>query len=212
MAQDSQVTEEQKPQQVEKMPYIDLPTRYDRWEPLAEVIDLVRRRAPQALVHTDAVQAACWLDLREIAPHVDLLALSAHKFGGPKGVGVLVERGGPKVAPLIMGGGQERERRSGTHNVAGIVSMTAALAATDATETGVDFPLLELAGHGKLAGLFVELGSIAGTSPQTVDHGAAVLRVGDHFQKGSRKVQAAPRRGRPSGGPTSFCATSARPS
>ena len=99
---------------------------------LAEVRRVVRRHAPTALVHTDAVQAACWLDLREITPHVDLLSLSAHKFGGPKGVGVLVERGGPQVEPLIIGGGQERERRSGTHNTAGIVAAATALQLTDA--------------------------------------------------------------------------------
>ena len=98
---------------------------------LAEVAAVVRRRAPGALLHTDAVQSACWLDLGEITPHVDLLSLSAHKFGGPKGVGVLIERGGPKVAPLIIGGGQERERRSGTHNTAGIVATAVALDITD---------------------------------------------------------------------------------
>jgi cysteine desulfurase len=98
---------------------------------LADVARVVRTHAPAALLHTDAVQAASWLDLRDITPHVDLLSLSAHKFGGPKGVGVLVERGGPRIDPLIIGGGQERERRSGTHNVAGIVATAEALALTD---------------------------------------------------------------------------------
>jgi cysteine desulfurase len=105
---------------------------------LARVAGVVRRVAPHALIHTDAVQAACWLDLRTVTPHVDLLSLSAHKFGGPKGVGMLMARAGSTFAPMIVGGGQERERRSGTHNVAGIVAMTVALRITDthrATET-----------------------------------------------------------------------------
>jgi cysteine desulfurase len=97
---------------------------------LAAVSAVVRQH--DALLHTDAIQAACWLDIRDLWPHVDLLSLSAHKFGGPKGVGVLALREGVAVDPLIVGGGQERERRSGTHNVAGIVATAEALAATDA--------------------------------------------------------------------------------
>lgn len=97
-------------------------------QPLAEVTELVRRRAPNAVVHTDAVQAFSWLDLRDTP--ADLVAVSAHKFGGPQGVGALVVREGVKLAPILHGGGQERERRSGTHNVAGIVGMAAAMAAT----------------------------------------------------------------------------------
>jgi cysteine desulfurase len=98
---------------------------------IAAVASVVRRAAPNAVLHTDAVQAACWLDLHTITPHVDLLSLSAHKFGGPKGVGVLVARAGASFEPLLVGGGQERERRSGTHNVAGIIGMSVALRATD---------------------------------------------------------------------------------
>ena len=98
---------------------------------LAGVASIAKRIAPEALIHTDAVQAACWLDLRTISPHVDLLSLSAHKFGGPKGVGVLMARAGSAFAPMLVGGGQERERRSGTHNVAGIVAMAVALRSTD---------------------------------------------------------------------------------
>jgi len=99
---------------------------------LAGVSALVRRRAPQALLHTDAIQAAHWIDLRTIAPLVDMMSLSAHKFGGPKGVGVLTISESAAFSPLLRGGGQERERRSGTHNVAGIVGLAVALAETDA--------------------------------------------------------------------------------
>ena len=99
-------------------------------QPMAEVADVVRRAAPGALLHTDAVQAVSWLDVAESASVADLVSVSAHKFGGPKGVGALVVRDGVTLAPVIHGGGQERDRRSGTHNVAGIVGMAAALTAT----------------------------------------------------------------------------------
>ncbi|WP_420450960.1 cysteine desulfurase family protein [Ilumatobacter sp.] len=111
---------------------------------VAAVAEIVRRLAPGALVHTDAVQAPTWVDLRTLVDHVDLMSLSAHKFGGPKGTGILVERGGPRVAPLIVGGGQERGRRSGTHDVAGIVATATALAITDAERDAEDARLRTL--------------------------------------------------------------------
>jgi cysteine desulfurase len=98
---------------------------------MAAVSKIVRRYAPQAMLHTDAVQAACWIDLRTIWPLVDTMALSAHKFGGPKGVGILVVREGKYFEPTVLGGGQERDRRSGTHNVGGIVAAAEALRITD---------------------------------------------------------------------------------
>lgn len=101
-------------------------------QPLAEVAALVRALAPSAVLHTDAVQAACWLDLRELTSIVDLLSLSGHKFGGPKGVGLLWARQGVTFEPLLQGGGQERDRRSGTHNLAGIAAFATALSITDA--------------------------------------------------------------------------------
>ena len=101
--------------------------------PMREVARIVRKYAPNAILHTDAVQAACWVDLREVTPLVDALSLSAHKFGGPKGVGVMVIKTGKNLEPLIFGGGQERDRRSGTHNVSGIIATAKALEVTDAT-------------------------------------------------------------------------------
>jgi cysteine desulfurase len=98
---------------------------------LAAVAAVVRERAPQAVLHCDAVQAAAWLDLRDVTAVADLVSLSAHKFGGPKGIGVLTVRTGTPLRALLDGGGQERERRSGTHNVGGIVALATALADTD---------------------------------------------------------------------------------
>ena len=104
-------------------------------EPLAEVAAVVRAEAPDAVVHTDAVQAFPWLDVATLAADADLVAVSAHKFGGPKGVGALVVRDGVELAAVIHGGGQERDRRSGTHNVAGIVAMAAAMQETVAARS-----------------------------------------------------------------------------
>ncbi|MHB1711189.1 MAG: cysteine desulfurase family protein [Acidimicrobiales bacterium] len=99
-------------------------------QPIAEISALVRRQAPGAVLHCDAVQAVAWIDMAPLFAAVDLLAVSGHKFGGPKGVGALVVRRGTPIRAVTHGGGQERERRSGTHNVAGIVAMAAALSAT----------------------------------------------------------------------------------
>jgi cysteine desulfurase len=98
-------------------------------QPLSDVVALTRRLAPGAVVHTDAVQGAAWLDVALAAPGVDLVSVSAHKLGGPKGAGALVVREGTELEPLVVGGGQERERRAGTHDVAGAVGLAAALAA-----------------------------------------------------------------------------------
>jgi cysteine desulfurase len=99
-------------------------------QPLDEVAALVRDRSPGALLHTDAVQAVPWLDVAARCASADLVSISAHKFGGPKGIGALAARNGVALAPLLHGGGQERERRSGTPDVAGIVAMTEALRVT----------------------------------------------------------------------------------
>jgi cysteine desulfurase len=86
-----------------------------------------RVRAAGAVVHTDAVQAIGKIPVDVRALGVDLLALTAHKFGGPAGAGALFVRKGVRVQPLAAGGGQERGRRGGTENVAAIVGLGAAI-------------------------------------------------------------------------------------
>ena len=100
-------------------------------QPIAELAALVRRLAPNAVFIVDAVQALSWLDLRPIVAVADLVAVSAHKFGGPKGIGALVVKEGVVIEPTVFGGGQERDRRSGTQNVAGAVAMAVAAEITD---------------------------------------------------------------------------------
>jgi len=101
-------------------------------QPMAEVAAIVRSLAPDAVFHTDAVQAAHWLDLRAIFPLVDAMSLAGHKFGGPKGSGVLLLSDQVEIAAQILGGGQEQERRSGTQNVAAVAGFAEALRVTDA--------------------------------------------------------------------------------
>lgn len=100
-------------------------------EPVAEIASAVRERAKslkrRVPVHTDAVQGANSLGLRVDHLGVDLLSLSAHKFGGPKGAGVLYMRRGTPFLSLMSGGGQERQRRAGTENVASIAGTAVAL-------------------------------------------------------------------------------------
>ena len=90
---------------------------------LESVAALLAEAAPDAVLHTDAVQAVAWMDLTEACRSAGLVSLTGHKFGGPKGAGALVVRSGVPLAPALRGGGQERERRSGTQNVPAIVGL-----------------------------------------------------------------------------------------
>ena len=94
-------------------------------QPVAEIGAVAR--AHKILFHTDAVQAVGHIPVDVEAWNVDLLSLSGHKFGGPRGMGALYMRKPLRLPPLIHGGGQEKGRRSGTENVAGAVGMAAAL-------------------------------------------------------------------------------------
>lgn len=92
--------------------------------------------------HTDAVQSIGYYDLKLDTLPVDMLSLSAHKFYGPKGVGLLFQRSGTKIDPLVHGGAQERHMRAGTENIAGIVGLAKALELAY-TEMPVIVPKLE---------------------------------------------------------------------
>ncbi|HLZ27233.1 MAG TPA: cysteine desulfurase family protein [Chloroflexota bacterium] len=95
-------------------------------QPLQDVVHLAHARGVP--VHTDAVQAAGHLPLDVETVGVDLLSIAAHKFYGPKGVGALYVKHGTRLLPQTQGGGQERGRRSGTENVAGVVGLAEAFA------------------------------------------------------------------------------------
>ena len=110
-------------------------------QPVAEIADAVKREADRLgrriYFHTDAVQAVGAIDVNVRKLGVDMLSLSGHKLQGPKGIGALYIRRGTPFEPIIMGGGQERERRSGTENVPAIVGLSEAvrLAESEREET-----------------------------------------------------------------------------
>ena len=94
-------------------------------QPIAEIGRVCREKG--VLFHTDAVQAAGHLHINVQEQNIDMLSLSAHKFHGPKGVGLLYAKRGIVLTNIIEGGAQERGKRAGTENIPGIVSMAAAL-------------------------------------------------------------------------------------
>jgi cysteine desulfurase len=104
-------------------------------QPIAEIAEIAHARG--ALMHTDAVQSVGKIPVDVRALGVDLLALSAHKFNGPKGAGVLWVKRGTRMQPLLTGGKHERNRRAGTENVAAIAGLGAA-AQLAAAKMGAD--------------------------------------------------------------------------
>jgi cysteine desulfurase len=105
-------------------------------QPITDIVQAVKTAAPNALVHTDAVQALGNIPVDVDAWGVDLAAFAAHKVGGPKGVGALFVRSGVPLEPVTHGGGQERGLRSGTLNVPGIAGfgVAAEIAAREVDE------------------------------------------------------------------------------
>ncbi|HEY1977217.1 MAG TPA: cysteine desulfurase family protein [Candidatus Baltobacteraceae bacterium] len=102
-------------------------------QPVEQLAAIARSRG--AFFHTDAIQTPLWLPVDVQTLRVDAISLSAHKFYGPKGVGVLATGDGVAIEPLVYGGGQEFGRRSGTENVGGIAGLMRALELAEAERT-----------------------------------------------------------------------------
>ena len=116
-------------------------------QPIKDITEAVKIRAAEEnktiLVHTDAVQAAGALEINVKDLGIDMLSISAHKFHGPRGVGLLYLKRGTPFEPLIIGGGQERQNRSGTENVPGIVGLAKALELSTNDRNEVNISLIE---------------------------------------------------------------------
>ncbi len=141
-------------------------------QPVGALVEVVRRHAPGALVHCDAVAAAPWLDLADVTAGCDLVSISSHKVGGPPGVGALVGRDTAlrRLAPRQLGGGQERGVRPGTQDVAGASAFAAALTAT-AQHRPVEVPRVSALRAHLLAGLRAAVSGLVAT---VLDGGAPV--------------------------------------
>jgi cysteine desulfurase len=96
-------------------------------QPLSSLVDALGGRRERVTIHSDAVGAAWCMDLKTVAAQCDLVSIAAHKLGGPAGSGALIVSGNPTIAPMLLGGGQERGLRSGTQDVAAAVGLAAAL-------------------------------------------------------------------------------------
>lgn len=136
-------------------------------DPVADLVEEYSPAGERIPLHTDAVQAAAWLDLRTAAARAGMISISAHKLGGPKGVGALVVRKGIPIRPMILGGGQERGRRSGTPSVASIVGFAAAMQATDDERESVNDRVSSLRAR------FIEglMGSVSGARVTVTEAG-----------------------------------------
>ncbi|WP_072385686.1 cysteine desulfurase family protein [Hyphomicrobium sp. CS1BSMeth3] len=135
-------------------------------QPLPEVAAIAREAG--ALVFTDAAQAAGRIPIDFAAIGADFMALSAHKLGGPKGIGALVVRDGRELPPLIRGGGQERRRRGGTENIPGIAGFGAA----------ADVARKTVAEHARIAALRDRLeANLLDTTPEARIVGAGTERL-----------------------------------
>ena len=116
-------------------------------EPVAEIGALIHRVNPEILFHVDAIQSYGKYEIRPKREHIDLLSVSGHKIHGPKGVGFLYIDQRVKIHPLLYGGGQQRDLRSGTENVPGIAGLGAAAEEIYRDHAGKVAHLVKLKNH-----------------------------------------------------------------
>ena len=138
-------------------------------QPITELAAIAR--AAGVPFHTDAVQSAGWLEVGLAQLGVDALSVTGHKLGAPKGIGVLAVRGVIPLEPVLHGGGQERGRRSGTENVAGIVGLAEAFRLTAASRAVAD----EVAGRRD-----VLIDGVLASVPSAILIGSRVHRLPNH--------------------------------
>jgi cysteine desulfurase len=140
--------------------------------PVRQIAAAIREVAPNTRVHTDAVQAFISEEITVSQTGADMISLAGHKFGGPKGVGLLYVPREMDLEPVVHGGGQELGRRSGTHNVASIVGMVAAMEAAVADRTALLDRLAAIRGEfeTELKAAIPDLEVTGAASPRLVQH------------------------------------------
>ena len=134
------------------------------------------------MFHTDAVQTVGHIPVDVKALGVDALSLSAHKFEGPKGVGALYLKSGVRIAPLVVGGGQEGGRRAGTENVPGIVALA----------TAIDLAMKELDESQRAAARLRDalIDGVLGAIPETALNGSRERRMPNNASLRFAKIEA----------------------
>lgn len=142
-------------------------------EPVEEISRIIKRKNPSALLHVDAIQAYGKFVIRPKKQGIDLLSVSGHKIHGPKGVGFLYINSGVKVKPLIYGGGQQWNLRSGTENVPGVAGLGVAAKEMYTGHEQKVAQITELKDYmtdrlGELEGVVIHSKKGAGSAPQIV--------------------------------------------